>query len=122
MTVKFPAQFTGKESLLAGAAGKIARIKRAMAMAEQSWPNGWAPDVMLDAAQTGNRITLKPASAVLELERLNRDLSEIAVQLEALAQELQTMHDNGEGFGLTPQQQLATVRRAIAHLAGVQAK
>ncbi len=122
VTVNFSAQFAGKEFLLAGAAGKIARVKHAMAMAEEAWPNGWAPDVMLDAAQTGNRITLKPASAVQELERLNRNLPEIAVQLEALAQELQKIHDNGEGFGLTPQQQLATVRRAIAHLAGVQAK
>jgi alpha-glucosidase len=103
--------------LLSGAAGKIARIKRAMAMAEMSWPNGWAPDVMLDAAQTGNRIGLHPETAAQELERLQRNLPEITARLEALARELLTIKDNGEGYGMTPQQQLTVVRKAVAHLA-----
>jgi alpha-glucosidase (family GH31 glycosyl hydrolase) len=115
--VTFATELLAKDALLEGAAGKIARVKRAMAMAEMSWPNGWAPDVMLDAAQTGNRISLHPETAAHELERLNRNLPEISVQLEALAQELQKMPDNGEGFGFTPQQQLSAVRKAIAHLA-----
>jgi hypothetical protein len=106
--------------VLEGAAGKIARVKRAMAMAEMAWPNGWAPDVMLDAAQTGNRITLHPENAARELGRLNHNLPEIAVQLEALAREISKMPDNGEGYGFTAQQQLGAVRKAIGHLAGLQ--
>jgi hypothetical protein len=34
-----------------------------------------------------------------------------------LAQELLKLPDNGEGFGFTPREQLAAVRKAIAHLA-----
>jgi hypothetical protein len=102
---------------LEGAAGKIARVKRAMVMAEKAWPNGWAPDVMLDAAQTGNRISLHPETTTLELERLQHNLPEIITQLEALAEELLSMPDNGEGFGFTPREQLAAIRKAIAHIA-----
>jgi alpha-glucosidase len=119
VVVTFAAELDSKDSLLEGAAGRIARVKRAMAMAEMAWPNGWAPDVMLDAAQTGNRITLHPENAARELERLNHNLPEIAVQLEALAREISKMPDNGEGYGFTPQQQLGAVKKAIAHLAGV---
>jgi hypothetical protein len=117
VTVTFAPDLAARNALLAGAAGKIARIKRAMAMAEMSWPNGWAPDVMLDAAQTGNRIGLHPESAAQELERLQRNLPEISKQLQALAQELLTVKSNREGFGMTPQQQVEVVRKAIAHLA-----
>ena len=88
-----------------------------MAMTEMSWPNGWAPDVMLEAAQTGNRIGLHPETAAQELERLQRNLPEIKARLEALARELLTIKDNGEGYGMTPQQQLTVVRQAIAHVA-----
>ncbi|MGZ4818274.1 MAG: DUF5110 domain-containing protein, partial [Terriglobales bacterium] len=119
VTVSFPEAVDGRRSTvdLEGAAGKIARIKRAMAMTEMSWPNGWAPDVMLEAAQTGNRIGLHPETAAQELERLQRNLSEIKARLEALARELLTIKDNGEGYGMTPQQQLTVVRQAIAHVA-----
>jgi alpha-glucosidase len=122
VTVSLPASAIGKDQLLQGAAGAIARVKGAMAMAEMSWPNGWAPDVMIHAAQTGNRIALKPATAVEELERLQHDLPEITARLQALAQELLTMKDNGEGFGFTPQEQRAYVLKAIAHLQGSQVR
>lgn len=113
----FPPQLMARQQLLEGAAGKIARLKRAMAMAENSWPNGWAPDIMLDTAQTGNRISLHPENALQELERLDSNLPEVIAQLEKLAEELSKMPDNGEGYGFGPQDQVAAVRKAIAHLA-----
>jgi len=115
--VTFSPELATRKELLEGAAGKIARVKRAMVMAEKAWPNGWAPDVMLDAAQTGNRISLHPETTALELERLQHNLPEITTQLEALAEELLRMPDNGEGFGFTPREQLAAIRKAIAHIA-----
>ena len=122
LTVAFPGATPASNEFLSGAAGKIARVKRAMALVEESWPNGWAPNVMLDAAQTGNRISLHPENAAQELERLHQNLPEITAQLEALAQEMTKHTDNREGFGLTPEQQISVVRKAIAYLAGVQAK
>ncbi|MGI9103063.1 MAG: TIM-barrel domain-containing protein [Terriglobales bacterium] len=119
VSVAFPPYRQGPEGrrLLYGLPGKIARLKHAMALAEMSWPNGWAPDVMLDAVQTGNRISLHPETAYQELERLESNLPEVITQLQDLEAELLKMPDNGQGFGFGPREQLAAVRRAMAHLA-----
>ena len=87
-----------------------------MAMAEMSWPNGWAPNLMIAASQTGNRISEHPESAASELLRLQHNLPEIITQLHSLEQELLKMPDNGKGFGLASVQQAEAVRKSIAHL------
>jgi alpha-glucosidase len=62
-----------RSALLEGARGRIARLKRAMSVLNQSWPQGWSPDALVAAAQTGRRITLKPHTAPSELQNLRED-------------------------------------------------
>lgn len=42
-----------------------------------TWPNGCSPDILIDAAQTGRRMTLHPSTARQELEKLQRDMPAI---------------------------------------------
>jgi hypothetical protein len=56
-----------------------------MHILEGSWSNGWAPDILLDAAQTGRRISLHPASAVDELRRLNSNWPDILKAIDSMA-------------------------------------
>jgi hypothetical protein len=83
--VKYSAHKPEDEALLNGAAGKIARLIGAMHILEGSWSNGWAPDILLDAAQTGRRISLHPASAVDELRRLNSNWPDILKAIDSMA-------------------------------------
>ena len=60
-----------------GVRGEIARLRTAMEILDTTWPNGWSPDALIEAAQTGRRITLKPSTAKDELEKLQREFPAI---------------------------------------------
>ena len=48
-----------------------------MEILDTSWPDGWSPDIVIDAAQTGRRITLQPSTARAELEKLQSEMPAI---------------------------------------------
>jgi uncharacterized protein DUF5110/glycosyl hydrolase family 31 len=81
--VKFVAHSAEDDKLLDGVTGRIARLHGAMHMLEKSWDRGWAPDILLEAAQTGRRISLKPATAVEELHKLEKMWPEILKTIDA---------------------------------------
>ena len=64
-------------SLVDGVPGTLARLRSAMDILNTSWPNGWSPDIVIDAAQAGRRMTLHPTTARQELEKLQRDMPAI---------------------------------------------
>jgi len=53
-----------------------------MEVLDTSWPDGWSPDIVIDAAQTGRRITLQPSTARAELDKLQ---SEMPALVDAIA-------------------------------------
>ena len=57
-----------------GVRGQLARLRTAMEILDASWPNGWSPDILIEAAQTGRRITLRPSTARQELDKLQHDM------------------------------------------------
>lgn len=77
--VKSPA---GAARLLSGVRGQLARLRSAMDILNTSWPDGWSPDILIEAAQAGRRMTLQPSTARAELEKLQRDMPAI---VEAIA-------------------------------------
>ena len=118
VTVTTSPELAQQDALLSGIRGRIARYKQAMAIAEQTWPNGWAPDILLDATQAGNRMSLFPASALQEVKKLRTAASLIQEQLQSLLADLEKAPKNSNvGSGSDVQQQAA--RRALAHIAGV---
>ena len=84
VVVKILDSLQGKMQLLNGVVGKIARFKRVMPLLNSLWTKEWSPDILIEAAQTGNRIGLHPENALQELEKLERDLPEILRQVAGL--------------------------------------
>ncbi len=52
---------------LDGIRGKIERFKEAMSILNHLWPQDWSPDILIEAAQTGDFLTLYPDSAMSHL-------------------------------------------------------
>ena len=78
----FPAALpAADEPLLDGVPSRLARLKRAMGILNGSWPKDWSPEVLVEAAETGHRITLRPESAREELAKLERTWPELIEQL-----------------------------------------
>lgn len=84
VTLKLSERAAGQSRLLDGARGILARLRRVMPLLNSTWPKEWSPEILVHAAQTGDRIGLHPADAVSELEALQRDLPEVIKQIRAL--------------------------------------
>jgi alpha-glucosidase len=69
---------------LDGAAGKIKRLMETTTILEHTWPQGWAPDVLLEGAQTGDRLTFKPETAASELGKLDAEIAQAMKEIEAM--------------------------------------
>ena len=52
-------------------------MRTAMSMLDTSWPNGWSPDIVIDAAQSGHRMTLQPSTALQEMQKLKSEMPAI---------------------------------------------
>jgi alpha-glucosidase (family GH31 glycosyl hydrolase) len=73
-----------ESQLLDGVPGRLARLRTAMAILSGSWPRGWAPDNLIEAAQTGDRISYQPATALEELRTLQSKIPEIVQAISAM--------------------------------------
>ena len=76
--------YVGNQGLPDGVRGTIARLKRVMPMINNHWPAEWAPEAMIAATQTGNRIGLKPESTAKELQALFESYPAILDAVESL--------------------------------------
>ena len=76
----------GDARVLNGAAGRIARLKQARKIMDTNRREGdRSPDILIRAAQTGNRATLDPSRAREELQALDRMMPEVVAAISALA-------------------------------------
>jgi alpha-glucosidase (family GH31 glycosyl hydrolase) len=66
-----------QSGLTDGFAGKISRLLTVADVINHQWPKEWAPDTLMYAIQTGNRINLHPQNAVEELKTFKAMLNEI---------------------------------------------
>ncbi len=83
LTVEFAGSF--KSPLLDGTRGKIARLKDAMNILNHLWPDDWSPEVLIDAAQTGDFMTLYPDSAVNRLAEFSHELPKLRAAITSLS-------------------------------------
>lgn len=82
--IDFPAPLEKHRQLLDGFYGKVSRLKRVVPLCNSLWPKEWSPEILLEAVQTGNRISLNPRAAFDELRRFKRILPDVIRQIEAL--------------------------------------
>ena len=55
-------------ALINGLPGMIVRMKRVMPLVNSQWPKEWSPDVLIHAAQTGDRMSIFPQTAIDEMK------------------------------------------------------
>ncbi|HTS10849.1 MAG TPA: TIM-barrel domain-containing protein [Candidatus Limnocylindrales bacterium] len=93
IVVKIKPELARQTSLLDGFAGKIARLRETYDILNRAWPEGWSPDQLIEAMQTGDRISYHPKTAFEELSKFPNRLIGLRKQIEA-------MHDveNSEEF------------------------
>ncbi|MGD0841683.1 MAG: TIM-barrel domain-containing protein [Candidatus Acidiferrales bacterium] len=72
------AALVAREAELDGFAGLMTRLHEAYDSLNQTWPLGWTPDTLVDAMQTGDRLTYRPQTAGAELMHL-RGVLQIAL-------------------------------------------
>ena len=84
LKIQYNPEMLKRADLMQGIPGKIARFKRVMPLLNTLWPKEWSPEILIKAAQTGNRIRLHPEQIILELETLKREIPEVLAQVEAL--------------------------------------
>ncbi|HEU5452636.1 MAG TPA: TIM-barrel domain-containing protein [Terriglobales bacterium] len=75
---------SGDSAELNGFVGKLVRVKAALHELEKAWPQGWAPDSLLELSQTGNRISINPKTAKAELEKFNENLPKVVNEVRHL--------------------------------------
>jgi len=86
ISVKIKPEQAHRRNLLDGFAGKMTRLRETYDILNQTWPEGWTPDSLIDAMQTGDRITYHPDTAFDEL-------STFWERLAALPKQIQALHD-----------------------------
>ncbi|HUC42177.1 MAG TPA: DUF5110 domain-containing protein, partial [Candidatus Micrarchaeaceae archaeon] len=65
---------TARRSELDGFAGRITRLRAAYDALQQTWPVSESPDSLVDAMQSGTRLTYHPERAVAELQHFHQVL------------------------------------------------
>ena len=84
ISVKITPELARERKLLDGFAGKITRLRETYDILNQSWPEGWTPDSLVDAMQTGDRITYHPETAYNELSAFWKTLASLPEQIRSL--------------------------------------
>jgi len=84
LSVKISPALARQAELLDGFAGKMVRLRETYDILNQSWPEGWTPDAVTVAMQTGDRITYHPETASNELTRFSEEIAALPKQIEEM--------------------------------------
>ncbi len=78
------AKLVARRAELDGYAGAMTRLREAYDNLNQTWPLGWSPDELIDAMQSGDRLSYRPESANSELSHYHDVLPKAAAKVEEL--------------------------------------
>ena len=82
--VRRAAELTARRGELDGFAGAMTRLRGADDALQQSWPVASPPDVLIDAMQTGDRISYHPERAAEEIAHFHEVLPKAQAAVNAL--------------------------------------
>jgi len=82
--VRRAAGLTARRGELDGFAGAMTRLRGAYDALQQTWPVGEPPDVLIDAMQTGDRLSYHPERAVEEIAHFHDVLPKAQAAVDAL--------------------------------------
>ncbi len=75
-----------RRSELAGFAGAMTRLREAYDALNQTWPLAWSPDELIDAMQTGDRLSYFPRQAGEQLTHYREVLPKAIAKVKELEQ------------------------------------
>jgi len=81
-------ELVARREELDGFAGAMTRLRETYDSLNETWPLGWSPDELIDAMQSGGRLTYHPESAAQELAHYQEVLAQAQSQVQALTKGL----------------------------------
>ncbi len=69
---------------LDGFAGSMTRLREAYDTLNQTWPIGWSPDDLIDAMQSGDRLSYHPELAPVEIPKLHAMMPAVMASIDDL--------------------------------------
>jgi hypothetical protein len=84
VSVRIKPELVRQRTLLDGFAGQTLRLRETYDILNQAWPQGWTPDPLIDAMQTGDRLTDYPETALKELTLFRAELAALPKHIEAM--------------------------------------
>ena len=84
VSVRRSPSLVARRSELDGYAGAMTRFREAYDTLNQTWPLGWSPDELIDAMQSGDRLTYHPEAAGKEIAHYRDVLPKAQNQVQAL--------------------------------------
>jgi len=83
--VKISPELAARRSDLNGFAGAVTRLRGTYDALNQTWPLGWSPDELVDAMQSGDRLTYRPERASDELKHFHDILPKAQAEVDKAA-------------------------------------
>jgi len=132
IVVRRAAKLEQREAELDDFAGTMTRLREAYDALNQTWPIGWSPDELVDAMQTGDRLSYHPEVAGEQITHLREMLPKVPGSINrleqslgeqerrALAERLKTEYksDKEQNVGASYKEKLARARAALADIDG----
>jgi hypothetical protein len=86
--VRRAANLLTRQAELDGFAGTMTRLREAYDALNETWPIGWSPDDLIEAMQTGDRLSYDPQLAAQQIARLRKLMPTITASIDALEKNL----------------------------------
>jgi len=102
----------------------MARLRETYDILNGAWPQGWSPDPLIDAMQTGDRIGYHPETAFAEVSALPAKLAGLANTINAMhataaSPAFAKKNEDKNHPGQTLENYNRLIDTALAHLADV---
>jgi hypothetical protein len=81
-------ELSPRRSELEGFAGAMTRLRETYDSLNETWPLGWSPDELIDAMQSGDRLTYHPELAAKEIAHYREVLPQAQSQVQAMTKGL----------------------------------
>jgi alpha-glucosidase (family GH31 glycosyl hydrolase) len=82
--LKYDLNLVAQRALLDSFAGKMMRLRETYDILNALWPTNWTPDALVDAMQTGDRLTYHPETAAADLGRLQNTIASLPKLIEGM--------------------------------------
>ena len=84
VVVRRSSDLVARRAELDGFAGAMTRLREAYDTLNQTWPIGWSPDNLVNAMQTGDRLSYDPRLAEAQITRLRAMMPKVAASIDDL--------------------------------------